>query len=95
MEEQEIQAKLPGIYSILQQKSLPPTAWTQLHTDFSALLWLNPEEGHEDEVIKAIISICDRIGKAILQDSPYCNPFDFNRVKIIINDSIYKIVTQK
>lgn len=95
MEQQEILEKLPQLHAVLIEKNLSDYEWTQLHTDLTDLVWLNSDDCKEQEVIKGIIKICDRFGKATLENLLYFKTFELNRVLVFINDSLYEIVTQK
>ena len=95
MEEQEIQSKLPNVYAVLLGKGLSEVEWKQVYQDLTDLLWLQSEEGKEDEIIKGIILISDRIGEYLLERQQYYATTDINRVRLFIHNSIFNLVSQK
>jgi hypothetical protein len=95
MEEQEIQSKLPSLHRLLQAHSLSADVWTQIHSDLSDLLWLQPSEGDEERLIHGIVNICDRYGLSLLTSSPYFLVSEQNRPKFFIHETIYTLVSQK
>lgn len=95
MEEQEIQNKLPSLHEAISSNDLSESNWKQIHDDISDLLWLNAEEGKEDEIIKGILLISDRVGESLLNKSEYFQTTDLNRVKLFIHNSIFALLSQK
>ena len=96
MDELEIQTNLSSIHSALKQKRvLELIEWRQIHQDLRDLLWLKVEEGKEDEIIKGILLISDRIGESLLEKSPYFATTEINRVRMFIHNSIFALVSQK
>ena len=95
MEEQEIQQKLPSLHEVLSRRDLPEASWKEINADLSDLLWLQIEEGKEDEIIKGIILISDRAGQSLLESVASFPTTELNRVRLFINNSIFNLVSQK
>jgi hypothetical protein len=95
MEEQEIQTKFPSMYAALSGKGITQTEWKQIYQDLSDLLWLNVEEANEEDIIKGILLISDRIGESLLEKNFYFNTCEINRVRLFIHNSIFNLVSQK
>lgn len=94
MDIEEIRKFLPGIHLYLSTRITSLDIWAQVHSDLCDLFWLSDKVSPE-KVIFSIISICDRIGKLFLTEGAYFNIFSLSRVILYINDTIYKVVTNK
>ena len=94
MEIEEIRSNLPSIISILEPQICNPDQWKQVQQDLSDLQWFSPTAPAEN-VIFGLISISDRSGLILLSGSEPINLFCLSRAKIFINDTIYKVVSNK
>ena len=94
MEIEEIRSNLPSIISILEPQISNPDQWKQVQQDLSDLQWFSTTASAES-VIFGLISISDRSGLILLSGSEPINIFSLSRAKLFINDTIYKVVSNK